>query len=175
MYERIFSNSLSNVILLLIIACTTLQTAMPIYWPSFADPYRYDPHLGVCGVNIYNAKYIIPIFAFYTFGPVPITIYSYMGIFRKVFLSKMAIRGRFSPADLKLYKCLLIIFSFYMLSKAPEIILVLDSLHWINWPVMWSRLGITLFPINAVANAFITGWLNPDFSPFFKRVVLWKC
>ena len=123
-------------------------------------------------MNIYNAKLIIPLFLFLTFIPVPIGIYSYYGIFRKVFLSKVAARGHFSLADLKLYKCLLITFSFYMLSKAPEFVVVCDHFHLIEWPIVYSRLAMAIFPITAPANAFNIGLLNPDFSPFFKRVLL---
>ena len=147
-----------------------LAYAMPFYWPSFTGSIIYRPKFGICVFDLNNFWYLLLLVMWMHSITMLVGFYSYMKILQKVFLSKVRVRGTISMTDLKTYKCLLIIFGFYLFSKIPELILMTDHLHLIIWPVIWDRVAMIMLSVNAAVNPFITGFFNPDFSPFFKHV-----
>ena len=95
----------------------------------------------------------------------------YLKLFRVVYNAKSSAKHQVSKADLKVFKCLLIVFGTYLFTKIPEVIIITQHLHLIHWSYSNTSLAIDMFPLNSALDAFIIGLFNPEFKDHFKKVI----
>ena len=118
-----------------------------------------------------NFQYFVIAAVYEVFIPFPCCVFFYLKNFFKVLSSKRKSKGSLSPNDIKMLRSILIVFLAYLLTKLPEGVVVTEHLHWISWPQSFSTFAFIMFEVNAAVNAIIIGITNPDFKPFFLKVI----
>ena len=103
-----------------------------------------------------------------------VAFYSYGKIFHIVFKSKRNVKGSSSKNDLKIYKSLFVVFGTFLLTKSPEVIVVIHYLHIYHFPDSLMRTSILITLAEVALDPLVLGLMNPEFGPKFRAFFMCK-